>query len=130
MKPVVTPSRRTLIASMLAIVAAVAVTAIVDATKVTVPLFNAAGILQVAASGDPSLAADPQALPSGKHTVGTLPPQPAPADFDTRFAKEFGRDPSPKAAEGYRAMKGVLQAIADAGAAGNDRTAVINAYLN
>lgn len=106
------------------------IAAIVDATKVTVPLFNAAGILQVAASGDPSLAADPQALPSGKHTVGTLPPQPAPADFDTRFAKEFGRDPSPKAAEGYRAMKGVLQAIADAGAAGNDRTAVINAYLN
>jgi len=106
------------------------IAAIVDATNVTVPLFNAAGILQVAASGDPSLAADPQALPSGKHTVGTLPPEAAPADFEARFAKAFGRDPAPSAADGYRAMKGVLQAIADAGAAGNDRTAVINAYFS
>jgi len=106
------------------------IAAIVDATKVTVPLFNAAGILQVAASGDPSLANDAQALPSGKHTVGTLPPEAAPADFEARFAKAFGRDPAPSAADGYRAMKGVLQAIADAGAAGNDRTAVINAYFS
>jgi hypothetical protein len=106
------------------------IAAIVDATKVTVPLFNAAGILQVAAGGDPSLANDPQALPSGKHTVGTLPPQAPPADFEARFAKEFGRDPAPSAADGYRAMKGVLHAIADAGAAGNDRTAVIDAYFN
>ncbi|WP_028062653.1 hypothetical protein [Solirubrobacter soli] len=106
------------------------IAAIVDATKVTVPLFNAAGILQVAASGDPSLANDPQALPSGKHTVGTLPPQAPPADFEARFAKEFGRDPAPSAADGYRAMKGVLQAINDAGAAGNDRTAVIDNYFS
>jgi len=105
------------------------IAAIVDATKVTVPLFNAAGILQVAASGDPSLANDPQALPSGKHTVGTLPPEAAPADFEARFAKEFGRDPAPSAADGYRAMRGVLKAIADAGAAGNDRTRVIDSYF-
>jgi hypothetical protein len=105
------------------------IAAIVDATQVTVPLFNAAGILQVAAGGDPSLAADPQALPSGKHTVATLPTEPPPADFEARFAKEFGRDPAPSAADGYRAMKGVLAAIADAGAAGNDRTRVINAYF-
>jgi hypothetical protein len=105
------------------------IAAIVDATKVTVPLFNAAGILQVAASGDPGLASDPQALPSGKHTVGTIPTEPAPADFEARFAREFGRDPAPSAADGYRAMKGVLQAIADAGAAGNDRTRVIQAYF-
>ena len=106
------------------------IAAIVDATNVTVPLFNAAGILQVAASGDPSLASDPQALPSGKHTVGTLPPEAAPADFEARFAKEFGRDPAPSAAEGYRAMKGVLAAISDAGAAGNDRNRVVDAYFN
>ncbi len=106
------------------------IAAIVDATNVTVPLFNAAGILQVAASGDPSLAADPQALPSGKHTVGTLPPEAPPADFDARFAKEFGRDPAPSAADGYRAMKGVLEAIAAAGTAGNDRARVIDAYFN
>jgi hypothetical protein len=106
------------------------IAAIVDATGVTVPLFNAAGILQVAAGGDASLASDPQALPSGRHTVATLPTEPPPPDFEARFGKEFGRDPAPSAAAGYRAMKGVLEAIADAGAAGNDRTAVINAYFN
>jgi hypothetical protein len=105
------------------------IAAIVDATNVTVPLFNAAGILQVAAGGDPSLAADPQALPSGKHTVATLPTEPPPADFEARFAKELGRDPAPSAADGYRAMKGVLAAITDAGAAGNDRTRVIASYF-
>jgi hypothetical protein len=106
------------------------IAAIVDATNVTVPLFNAAGILQVAAGGDASLASDPQSLPSGKHTVATLPTEPPPPDFEARFGKEFGRDPAPSAAAGYRAMKGILEAIADAGAAGNDRTAVIDAYFN
>ena len=106
------------------------IAAIVDATNVTVPLFNAAGILQVAAGGDPSLATDPQALPSGKHTVGTLAPEAAPAGFEARFATAFGRDGGPRAADGYRAMQGALKAIADAGAAGNDRTAVINAYFS
>jgi hypothetical protein len=105
------------------------IAAIVDATNVTVPLFNAAGILQVAAGGDASLASDPQALPSGKHTVATLPTEPPPPDFEARFGKEFGRDPAPSAADGYRAMKGVLEAIASAGAAGNDRTAVIDNYF-
>jgi hypothetical protein len=105
------------------------IAAIVDATTVTVPLFNAAGVLQVAASGDPSLANDPQALPSGKRTVGTLPPEAAPAGFKARFAKTFGHDPAPGAADGYRAMKGVLAAITAAGTAGNDRTRVIDAYF-
>ena len=45
------------------------IAAIVDATKVTVPLFNAAGILQVAPGGDRGLARDPNLLPSGKQTV-------------------------------------------------------------
>jgi len=106
------------------------IAAIVDATKVTVPLFNAAGILQVAAGGDRGVAADPQALPSGKHTVATLPAAAPPAGFEARFAKEFGRDPAPSAADGYRAMQGVLQAIAGAGTAGNDRTRVVDAYFN
>ena len=106
------------------------IAAVVDATRVTVPLFNAAGILQVAAGGDRGVAADPQALPSGKHTVATLPAAAAPAGFEARFAKEFGRDPAPSAADGYRAMQGVLQAIAGAGTAGNDRTRVIDAYFN
>jgi hypothetical protein len=105
------------------------IAAIVDATKVTVPLFNAAGILQIAPSGDPGLATDPQALPSGKPTVGTVPPEPPPADFASRFAKEFGHAPAPSAAAGYRAMAGALKAIGAAGTAGNDRTRVIDNYL-
>jgi hypothetical protein len=106
------------------------IAAIVDATAVTVPLFNAAGILQVAASGDLSLASDPQALPSGKRTVGALPAAAAPADFARRFRDAFGRDPKPSAQQGYRAMQGALKAIAAAGTAGNDRTRVVDAYLN
>jgi hypothetical protein len=106
------------------------IAAIVDATPVTVPLFNAAGILQVAASGDPSLASDPQALPSGKRTVGALPAAAAPADFERSFRDAFGRDPKPSAQQGYRAMQGALKAITGAGTAGNDRTRVIDAYLN
>jgi ABC-type glycerol-3-phosphate transport system substrate-binding protein len=106
------------------------IAAIVDATKVTVPLFNAAGILQVATSGDPSLADDPQALPSGKRTVGPAPDEAPPADFAARFAKAFGHAPAPSAATGYRAMAGVLKAIGAAGAAGNDRAHVIRAYFS
>ena len=90
---------------------------------------GAAGLLQIAASGDPSLASDPQSLPSGKHTVGALPTTAAPADFDRRFRDAFGRDPKPSAQEGYRAMQGALKAIAGAGTAGNDRTRVIDAYF-
>jgi hypothetical protein len=106
------------------------IAAIVDATPVTVPLFNAAGILQVAASGDPRLASDPQALPSGKRTVGALPAAAAPAGFERRFRDAFGREPKPSAQQGYRAMQGALTAIAGAGTAGNDRTRVIDAYMN
>jgi hypothetical protein len=106
------------------------IAAIVDATNVTVPLFNAAGILQVATSGDPSLASDPQALPSGKRTVSTAPSAPPPPDFEARFKQAFGHAPEPSAAAGYGAMASVLKAIATAGAAGNDRTRVIDAYFD
>ena len=103
------------------------IAAIVDATDVTVPLFNAAGILQVAPGGDETLESDPNELPSGKPTVGAVKGQ-LPADFDTRFKAAFGRAPTSTAEGGYRAMNGVLHAIAEAGAAGNDRTRVIRAY--
>jgi len=102
------------------------IAAIVDANKVTVPLFNAAGILQVA-PGDASLAKDPNLLPSGKETVETLTAA-APSDFDARFQKAFGRAPGDGAQDGYRAMAGVLAAVKKAGAAGNDRTRVIDSY--
>ena len=105
------------------------IAAIVDATPVTVPLFNAAGILQVAAGGDQALVSDPEALPSGKRTVSTLPQDAPPADFAARFKATFGRDPAPSAAAGYVSMAAVLRAIAAAGAGGNDRGKVVSAYF-
>jgi hypothetical protein len=104
------------------------IAAIADATRVTVPLFNAAGILQVAPSGDTSLASNPDALPSGRPTVGALEGE-VPADFGRRYEAEFGRAPDQNAANGYRAMAAILAAIETAGAAGNDRTRVIDSYL-
>jgi hypothetical protein len=106
------------------------IAAIVDATTVTVPLFNAAGILQVAPAGEAALMRDPQALPSGKRTGEALAPTADSAAFKARFRAEFGRDPAPSAEVGYTAMQRVLKAIGDAGAAGNDRNRVIDAYFN
>jgi hypothetical protein len=104
------------------------IAAVVDATDVTVPLFNAAGILQVARGGDLGLARDPHALPSGRRTVGSLEGV-VPSDFVSRFQRAFGREPQSSARDGYRAMAGILSAIGRAGAAGNDRSRVLAAYL-
>jgi hypothetical protein len=106
------------------------IAAIVDANSVTVPLFNAAGLLQVATGGDVHLASDPNALPSATRTIGVLGEGAAPADFARRFQDAFGREPGTGAERGYRAMQGILEAIGDAGAGGNDRTRVIDSYLN
>ncbi len=103
------------------------IAAIVDATKVTVPLFNAAGLLQVAPGGDRGLARDPNLLPSGKQTV-QAPAGSVPADFAERFEKAIGRAPGDGAEDGYRSMSGIIAAITKAGAAGNDRTRVIASY--
>ena len=103
------------------------IAAVVDATPVTVPLFNAAGVLQVAPGGDFGLATDPNAQPLGRQTV-FQPRGDLPASFDADFREAFGRPPGDGAADGYRSMAGVLRAIGDAGAAGNDRQAVIDAY--
>jgi hypothetical protein len=104
------------------------IAAVADATRVTVPLFNAAGVLQVAPSGDPSLISNPNELPSGKRTVGQLQGE-LPGDFARRYEQAFGRAPDGNAENGYRAMQAVLGAIKTAGAAGNDRTRVIDSYL-
>lgn len=104
------------------------IAAIADATRVTIPLFNAAGILQVAPSGDPRLISDPEELPSGKATVGQLQGS-VPGDFASRYEAAFKRAPDQNAENGYRAMAAVLAAIKTAGAAGNDRTRVIDSYL-
>jgi hypothetical protein len=104
------------------------IAAIADATRVTIPLFNAAGVLQVAPSGDPSLVSNPNALPSGKATVGELVGT-LPADFAAKYQQAFSREPDENAENGYRAMQAVIGAIKTAGAAGNDRTRVIDSYL-
>ena len=106
------------------------IAAIVDANTVTVPLFNAAGLLQVAPGGDTRLASDPNELPSGKPTIAVLGEGGAPADFARRFRDTFGHEPAAGAERGYVAMQGILKAITDAGTAGNDRTRVVNTYLN
>jgi hypothetical protein len=100
---------------------------VTDATPVTVPLFNAAGILQVATGGDLALAHDAHANPSGNPTLGAPGDEQVPADFDARFKAAFGRAPQPAAREGYRAVQGIIRAVA-AAKPGNDRTKVIRAF--
>jgi hypothetical protein len=106
------------------------IAAVVDATPTTVPLLNAAGILQVAPGGDAALATDPQAKPSGRRTLAPLAANAVPANFDARFRAAFGRAPTEKARTGYAAMRSVLRAIARAGRRGNDRSRVISAYFS
>jgi hypothetical protein len=105
------------------------IAAVVDATPVTVPLLNAAGILQVAPGGDAALGNDPQATPSGRRTLAPLAGGAVPPGFAARFRAAFGRAPGPRARAGYAAMQSILRAIARAGKGGNDRTQVINAYF-
>ena len=97
----------------------------VDATPVTVPLLNAAGILQVAPGGDGALGGDPQATPAGRRTLAALTGGTVPPGFAARFKAAFGRAPTAQARTGYRAMETILRAIRRGG---NDRTQVIRAY--
>lgn len=106
------------------------VAVIAAADRVTVPLLNESGVLQVAPAGDLALGRDPQLTPSGLRTLAPPAVQAPPADFDRRFRAAFGHAPTARARLGYRAMEGVLAAIARAGARGNDRDAVRRAYLS
>lgn len=69
----------------------------------------------------------------GLQLVSPLVPvdgRPAPARrFAARYRERFGAMPEPAAVLGYEAMRGVLDAIRRAGAEGNDRRAVIDAYF-
>ena len=102
---------------------------VADATPVTVPLFNAAGILQVAPAGDLGLARDPNANPAGHLTLAGPGNAPLPAGFDASFRAAFGHAPQPSAQEGYRAVQGVIRAIMRAAPAGNNRDRVARVYL-
>jgi branched-chain amino acid transport system substrate-binding protein len=65
-------------------------------------------------------------------TNPTLDPKlypPAAQDFFKHFKEKYGRDPYPYAIYGYEAMKVALLAIQNAGAKGNDRQAVIDAFF-
>lgn|GEM_PF-3986082 len=106
------------------------VAVIADATPAIVPLFNAAGILQVAPGGDLALTSDPNELPSGLDSAAPLGAAGSvPAGFDARFRASFGSAPTPPARTGYRAMQQVLRAIGAAGSRGGDRTRVIESYM-
>lgn len=102
---------------------------VADADRVSVPLFNAAGVLQVAPGGDLALGADAQLMPAAQRTLAPPAPVPLPAGFAQRYRAAFGRPPTARAERGFRAMQGVLDAVARAGADGNDRDAVRRAYL-
>ena len=105
------------------------IAAIAVATRVTVPLMNEAGTLQVAVSGDDALGTQPRLTPSGHPTLapvrGAAGPPPG---FDRRFRAAYGHAPTAAALRGYRAMRAILDAVRRAGRHGNDRRAVIDAY--
>ena len=95
----------------------------------TVPLFNAAGILQVAPGGDAGLADRPaRRCRRASRTLAPLDGQAVPPDFAARFKTAVRpRAGDARRATGYRAMAASLRGDRDApGAAGNDRTRVID----
>jgi len=64
-------------------------------------------------------------------TTPTLPPRLLPAaarSLRTRFSAQFGRAPAPEALQSYEATQAILAAIRAAGAKGNERDAVIQAF--
>jgi branched-chain amino acid transport system substrate-binding protein len=78
-----------------------------------------------------ALADDGVARSLGEATSRTtvVGPAPAPARLAAAFEHRFGRRPGPWMADGYEAMRRVLQAIDQAGSRGNDRRAVVAAFL-
>ncbi|MDX6691699.1 MAG: branched-chain amino acid transport system substrate-binding protein [Solirubrobacteraceae bacterium] len=104
-------------------------------------------IFNSVAAGDPSIALfapsavasrafvrslTPSAARRMRITTTTLPPHLLPrsaGEFLTRFRTEFARDPSPDAMLAYEAAKIVLRSIHNAGKQGNNRNAVVDAFL-
>jgi branched-chain amino acid transport system substrate-binding protein len=89
----------------------------------------------IATSGvaDPDLAGGLGAAERQVRVISPLLPldrRPAPAQrMARRYQELFGAAPPPAALYGYEAMRSVLDAIRRAGQQGNDRRAVIGAYL-
>ncbi len=78
------------------------------------------------AMADDDVAADIGPASAVTTIVGPPPPD---AGFSRAFQERFGRAPGPWAEYGFDAMRRVLRAIDRAGARGNDRRAVVDAYL-
>jgi branched-chain amino acid transport system substrate-binding protein len=92
-------------------------------------LHNADPTLQIVlpmALADDDVAADIGPASQATTIVGPPPPDDR---FAAAFTERFGRKPGPWAAYGYEAMRRVLRAISVAGSKGNDRRAVVDAYL-
>lgn len=68
----------------------------------------------------------------GVRLVTPVPPPrrtPEAARLASRYRAAFGAAPGPAALYGYEAMRGVVQAVRDAGPDGNDRPSVTHAFL-
>jgi branched-chain amino acid transport system substrate-binding protein len=99
----------------------------VNATSPDTPLFATSA----AAHGTFAAALGPAA--GEVHVTSPLVPiahRGAAGRMADRYRRAFGSEPPTAAFYGYEAMRSVLQSIRDAGSEGNDRTAVISAYLD
>jgi len=98
-----------------------------------------AGVVGALHNADPDLRiALPMALADDDVAAGLgaaaqvttiIGPPPPDEEFVRAFSERFGREPGPWASYGYEAMRRVLRAIEVAGSRGNDRRAVVDAYL-
>jgi branched-chain amino acid transport system substrate-binding protein len=82
---------------------------------------------------DPTVQALPAAVQRRLRITSALLPlrqlPPAARQFDALFRKTFGRQPVPDALQAYEATRVVLDSIRAAGAKGNDRQAVTDAFM-
>jgi branched-chain amino acid transport system substrate-binding protein len=98
-----------------------------NAAMPTAKLFGPDGVAESAFSEKIGSKAEKQTY----ITNPTLDPKLYPASgqaFFKEYKAKYGADPEPYAIYGYEAMSVALQAIKDAGAKGNDRQAVIDAF--
>jgi branched-chain amino acid transport system substrate-binding protein len=101
----------------------------INAVNPTVKLFGPDGVAESAFSTKLGSAVEKQTY----ITNPTLDPKlypPAAQDFFKTYKSKYGKTPEPYAIYGYEAMNAALEAIKNAGAKGNDRQAVIDAFFN
>jgi len=96
----------------------------------------AAPLLPLYATGGVAFPGFAKALGGAGRVVGLTSPIVAPdaslaavKRFESSYRGAFGVAPPAEAAYGYEAMRSVLQAVRDAGSEGNDRSAIIDAFM-